>query len=67
MEGQYRNAAFRSAIGFGLVVLWTSFYDGPWYAWLAFVVYVAFTFGVAYFIEQKLNRMKKEAEARDDT
>lgn len=52
---QYRNAAIRIAIAAVIVAAWVIWYDGPGWAWALLAAYAAFSFGVAHFIQGKVD------------
>jgi len=56
MTNQFRNAAIRAFIATILAVVWVVWYDGPAWAWLLLVVYIVFTFGIAFVIQRKIDR-----------
>jgi len=64
MTHQLSNAAVRCVLALVLVIVWVTQYDGPAWAWALLVVYIGFTVGMAYVIDQKIKAA--QARARKD-
>ena len=58
----YGRALVRSIIATIIIGAWIIWYGGPSWAWFLLAFYIAFTFGLAYFME---NRIQKRVAAQN--
>ena len=65
MNPHMRNAAIRCVFATIIIAAWVIWYDGPSWAWALLVGYVAFTFGMALFIQRKIQSLQETKERQE--
>ena len=58
----YSRALVRSVVAALIIGSWIIWYDGPQWSWFLLAFYVAFTFGLAAFMEKRMKDRKTEKE-----
>jgi hypothetical protein len=66
MPNQFTSAAIRAGLATILVIVWVVWYDGPPWAWALLVGYIAFTFGIAIFIQRKMEATIKRKQEEQE-